>query len=343
MQKKINNIFKEPHPTFELGHSYNYNRDMKTIIKPFKHLQTSERCVIEALWKVSTSIRGIALVLGRSPNTISREIKRCNKKYCAKKAESHAYYQRYRCKRQCMKVAMDAFLNRFVREKLIARWSPEQMSGYLNTMHIQISSKAIYKFVCSRGLDHLLFWGWNKHKRGKKVYRYNQAPDDRTYIDERPTINGYGHYEMDFIVSRKSRWVLLVVVEILSKQTFFTKLPNRKHATVSRALSKIFGSKTIQSITTDNDIAFSHWKQLETMLHTKIYFCHPYHSWEKGLVENTNRWIRCFIHKKRDIGTVTDEELQTIDSFINHRPRKVIGFRSPFEVYYQNKSVLFEG
>lgn len=73
-----------------------------------------------------------------------------------------------------MKVAMDSFLNRFVRDKLKDKWSPKQMSGYLNNVGIKISSKAIYKFVCSRGLEYMLFFGWNKRKTGRKEYRYNQ-------------------------------------------------------------------------------------------------------------------------------------------------------------------------
>lgn len=71
------------------------------------------------------------------------------------------------------------------------------------------------------------------------------------------------------------------------------------------------------------------------MLNTKVYFCHPYHSWEKGLVENTNRWIRCFVSKRRDIGTVTEKELYEIHSFLNDRPREVIGFQFPSVLYYQ--------
>ena len=209
------------------------------------------------------------------------------------------------------------------------------MSGYLGTMNIKVSSKAIYKFVCSRGLEHLLFFGWNNRKSGRKVYRYNQIKDDRKYIDTRPEIKQYGHYEMDFIVSRKSKWVLLVVVEMLSRYTVVKVLPNRKHTTVNRVLSQIFSGKTVHSITTDNDIAFSKWKQLEYHLKTKIYFTNPYCSWEKGLVENTNRWIRCFVNKRRDISTVTEKELFDIHSFLNDRPREVIGFQFPSVVYYE--------
>jgi transposase, IS30 family len=303
--------------------------------KGYRHLSDKERFVIEKLWKIETNIRGIALILDRSPNTISREIRRCKETYEAEKASRHAYLKKYWRKRDCMKVAMDSFLNRFVREKLIEKWSPKQMSGHLANLGIKVSAKAIYKFVCSRGLENLLFWGWNKHKTGRKEYRYNQMKDDRKYIDERPGVNVFGHYEMDFIVSKKSKWVLLVVVEILTKNTIVRILPNRKHATVNRALSEIFLGKTIHSITTDNDIAFSDWKAIEKMLNTEIYFCHPYHSWEKGLVENTNRWIRCFVGKGRDISIVTEKELQAIHSFLNDRPREVIGFQFPSVLYYQ--------
>jgi len=314
---------------------------MKNKKKTFKHLCEKERFLIEALLRVHTSIRGIALILERSPNTISREIKKniVNGIYIGDKAQRKAYYKRYLSKRQCLKVAMDSFLNRFVRDKLKDKWSPKQMSGYLNNVGINISSKAIYKFVCSRGLEYMLFFGWNKRKTGRKEYRYNQKKDNRKYIDERPEIKESGHYEMDFIVSKKSKWVLLVLVEMLSRNTFVVKLPNRKHTTVNRVLSELFKGKTVKSITTDNDIAFSNWIAIEKMLHTKIYFCHPYHSWEKGLVENTNRWIRCFVHKKRDISTVTGKELQDIHSFLNDRPREVIGFQFPSMLYYQNNRV----
>ena len=316
----------------------------KKIKKRYKHLSDKERFVIEKLNRKGVSIRGIALVLDRSPNTISRELKRCKYKYRADKACWHAYIKKYWRKRDCMKVAMDSFLNKFVREKLNQKWSPKQMSGYLRNLGINVSAKAIYKFVCSRGLEHLLFWGWNKHKSGRKQYRYNQLKDDRKYIDERPETIGIGHYEMDFIVSKQSKWVLLVVVEMLTKHTIVRILPNRKHATVNRALSQIFSGKTVHSITTDNDIAFSDWKAIEKLLNTKIYFCHPYHSWEKGLVENTNRWIRCFVGKRRDISTVTEKELLEIHSFLNDRPREVIGFQFPSVLYYQlTRSVLIEG
>lgn len=318
---------------------------MKKQRKRFKHLNANERFVIEKLLGSKVSIRGIALVLDRSPNTISREIGRnsvCGE-YIADKAKHKAWVKRKYSKRQCLKVAMDSFLARFVEEKLESKWSPKQMSGYLEDLGIKVSAKAIYKFICSRGMEYLLFWGWNKKKSGRKKYRYNQPRDDRKYIDERPEIRGFGHYEMDFIVSKQSSWVLLVVVEMKTRYAEVIQLPNRKRSTILGALSRLFSGVTIKSITTDNDIAFACWKDIETLLHTQVYFTHPYHSWEKGLVENTNRWVRCFVHKKRDISTVTQEEMYQIHSFLNDRPRAVTGFRFPSELYYKLTSVLFEG
>ncbi|OHB25715.1 MAG: hypothetical protein A2542_01875 [Parcubacteria group bacterium RIFOXYD2_FULL_52_8] len=315
--------------------------------KKYKHLSFEERRAIEVLYQTGSIIRSIAKFLSRSPNTIAREIKKNTVKgeYTAEKAKLKNLQRRWRAKSQCMKVAMDSFLARFVKEKLEAKWSPKQISGHLEReLNIKCSAKAIYKFAESRGLDHLLFWGWNDHKGGRKRGHWKTAHDGRHFIDERPPLTGVGHLEVDFIVSRDSAWVLLVVVDRLTKKSWVRKLPNRKRDTIRAAFSRLFRGVTVESITTDNDIAFTCWRELETLLHTRIYFTHPYHSWEKGLVENTNRWIRCFVPKRRDIESVTEEELDTIHTFLNLRPRECIGFRAPSE-YYESLTapVLLQG
>ena len=307
-------------------------------MKTFKHLCFEERFVIEKLLQAGTRIREIARFLGRSPNTVSREIRKnmVLGVYLAKKADHKAYFRRWRSKRQCLKVAMDRFLQHFVDEKLRKKWSPQQISGYLEReLGISCSEKAIYKFARRRCYDRYLFWGWNKRKGGRKQYAYDTPRDGRTYIDERPVLDGAGHLEMDFIVSKLSPWVLLVVVDRQTKKTWVRRLPNRKRGTIRAALSEMLKDVIVRSITTDNDIAFTCWKELESLLNTRLYFTHPYHSWEKGLVENTNRWIRCFVPKRRDIASVTDAEMDDIHAYINDRPRAVIDFAIP-SLYYQN-------
>lgn len=314
--------------------------------RKFNQLSFEERFVIERLLKAAVAIREIARFLSRSPNTISREISRNSVKgeYQAKKANHRSYLKRWRSKRQCLKVSLDRFLCRFVERKLREKWSPEQISGYLKAeLGINCSPKAIRKFVDSRGLDHLLFWGWNCQKSGRKRYTYQTAKDGRKYIEERPDLSGLGHFELDFVVSKQSAWCFLVAVDRLTRYTLINRLGNRKRDTVRTALSELFGNIEVKSITTDNDIAFVNWRELEVLLKTPIYFTHPYHSWEKGLVENTNRWIRCFVPKRRDIGSVTEKEMQEILSFLNNRPRAVIGFQRPISYHYQLTSVLFEG
>jgi IS30 family transposase len=293
-------------------------------------------------------VRQIAEVLGRSPNTISREITKnsVNGVYEVEKATQKVSQRRWRAKKQCLKVALDPFLCQFIVERLAKpyRWSPKQISGYLKKeIGVICSAKSIYKFAESRGLEHLLFWGWNNHRGGRKRSHWKHILDGRKYIDVRGIRNGLGHIELDFIVSRDSTWVLLVAVDTVSKRVWVRKLPNIKRDTIRAALSCMFHGVELKSITTDNDIAFTCWRELEVLLQVPIYFTHPYHSWEKGLVENTNRWIRCFVPKRRDIESVTEEEMQEIHTFLNDRPRECIEFRTPTEYYLLLTSVLLEG
>jgi len=312
----------------------------------YHHLSFEERFVIEKLYCAGLAIRRISEFLGRSVNTISREIRRnsVNGIYDAEKAKHKAYSKRWIAKQQCLKVSMNSFLSVFVEEKLKKKWSPKMISGYLKReMNIICSAKAIYKFAESRGLDYLFFWSWNNQKSGRKRNHWKTITDGRIYIDERPERKGIGHIELDFIISKESSWVLLVAVDYITKRTWVIKLPNRKRSTIREALSRIFHGVDLKSITTDNDIAFTCWRELEVLLNVSIYFTHPYHSWEKGLVENTNRWIRCFVPKRRDVGTVTQEELDEIHYFLNDRPRECIEFRRPTEYYSLLSSVLLEG
>lgn len=315
-------------------------------VTKFTHLSKEERFFIGMSYKAGATVRGIADTLHRSPNTISYEVRKNSVKgvYDWKKADHKAYYGRWKSKRTCLKVSMDKFLDRFVREKLVLKWSPKSISGYLKEhMNIIVSAKAIYRYIESRNLEQYLFWSWNKHKTGPKVSKIPQNNDNRKRIDQRPVVSESGHYEVDFIVSKHNSVVLLVVVDILTKYTRMRILPNRKRTTISSAFAEVFNGVSVQSITTDNDIAFQHWSELEIIIQAPIYFCYPYHSWEKGLVENTNRWIRCFVPKKKDIALVTQSEMDNIHAYLNDRPRGCIDYMIPSEYYCEMNSVLIGG
>jgi IS30 family transposase len=330
----------------KINETNNKNKEKNKNKRSFKHLSYEERVTIEYLFNNKESIRYIGLILKRPASTISNEIKRnsVNGIYTADKAKHKARVKRMYSKGTCLKVVMNKFIRDLVDERLKDKWSPREISGYLKNNHnINCSAKAIYTYTDKYCLEHLLFWSWNKRKGGRKYKKNDKLNDNRKYIEERPNIITKYDWEMDFIISRQSKSVLLVLVNRLTKYTLIEKLPNRKHSTIKRVLSTLSNYHSMKTITTDNDIAFNNWKQLEYIIHGNIYFCHPYHSWEKGLVENTNRWIRCFIPKRKDISLATNEDLKQIDAFINHKPRAINNFVSPFMLQFNKESVLFEG
>ena len=320
----------------------------KTSKNTYSHITFGERKHISYLKNIlGKSARFISLEMNRSPNTIAIEIKEGTilGEYYPEIGQKKADFKRRRSKTKLLKILLDGELRKKIEPEIRLGISPGRISGNLKeNENIIISDKSIYKFVHAYNLSHYLcFKGKPKTKQGQ--YNYRKAKEsDKTRIDERPDIsNEYGHYEMDFIVSSKSTYALLVVVEILTRALYVRKIPNRKHEVVLRALQSVFQGKTLLSITTDNDIAFSNWKQIESKLNTKIYFCYPYHSWEKGLVENSNRWIRQFAKKKSDIKLVTEETLLKIDYWFNQYPREIIGFKTTNELVLKHSSVLLVG
>jgi len=310
-----------------------------------KHLEKEERFCIEKLLKRGKSFGEISRTLGRGLSTISEEVNGNGgrDKYDADKADCRAHLKQYWKKKNCNKVAMDNHLSKFVEKKLSLGWSPEVISDRLEIQSglKYASPKSIRKFIQRRpGLERYLFWERNNMKTGKKRKKDSFLNDpDRKWIDTRPymALYGYGHWEMDFIVSKRNSSVLLVLVERYSKKLLMRVLPNRNNDLVNQSIKELLSGYTVCTITTDNDIAFGKWKKLEAILQAEIYFCHPYHSWEKGLVENTNRWIRQFIPKKTNLQLISKENLQAIEDWFNHTPRQCLSGRTPYEVMFEKE------
>lgn len=299
--------------------------------KKYTHFTYDERVHLGYLYnKVNRGMMVlIEQAMNRSHNSISLEVKSglVHGIYEPDVGQYKADLLRKRSKVQLLKLILDGDLRKVVEKDIRKKISPKRISGGLKIVGTVVSAKAIYKFIDEYKLEHFLcFKGKPRVKKGQYIYRKAKELDKRR-IKDRPDIRGiYGHYEMDFIVSSHSTWTLLVVVERLTRKVYVSRIPNRKHDVVRRALKEMLCGKLVLSITTDNDIAFSCWKEIEKDMGTIIYFCEPYHSWEKGLVENTNRWIRLFVKKKSDIAFVTEEMLQNIREWFNDYPREIIGF-----------------
>ncbi len=310
-----------------------------------KHLQKEERFCIEKMLKRYKSFSEIGRTLGRGLSTISEEVNENGgrNEYNAKKANHRANLKQYWKKKNCNKVAMDGHLYKFVEKSLSKGWSPERISSRLEIQSglKYASPKSIRKFVHSRhSLKRFLFWERNNMKSGRKRKKDKFLNDpDRKFIDVRPlnALYEYGHWEADFIVSKWNSFVLLVLVEKYSKKILLAILPNRNNLLVNETIVFLLRNHTVKSLTLDNDIAFLKWKQMEKSLKTEIYFCHPYHSWEKGLVENTNRWIREFVPKKSNLALFKKEYIKWIESWFNHTPRECLNGRTAYEVLAQKE------
>lgn len=303
----------------------------------YGHLSFEERKHLAYLYnrKDRGTLREMGEEMKRSHNTIALEVRAglVEGIYEPEVGDRKAKLLRKRSKTQLLKLIQDGELRKDVEKDIRRKISPQRISGGLKLKGRVLSAKSIYKFIDEYNLESFLCFG-GKERKSNGQYIYRKAKElDKVRIKDRPAIEGvYGHYEMDFIVSSISTYTLLIVVERKNKTVYVKRISNRKHKTVLLALKEIFEDKLVLSITTDNDIAFSKWKIIEKELNTKIYFCEPYHSWEKGLVENTNRWIRLFVKKKSDIKEVTEEKLQIIHNWFNDYPREIIGFRTSNEL-----------
>lgn len=314
--------------------------------KKYHHIETTERQQIDQYLKDGRSHRSIARLIGRSRNTISYEVKEnsvCGR-YDWKKADRKAKNTRKASKHQGMKVVFGPGLRSFVTAKLREDWSPEEISGrikYVEKSLPYISPKGIYRFIYSaygRQVERFLRYG-PKGKRKKKGYEKVSKLKDRVFIDKRPKSiekrRHFGDWEGDFIVSgKKGKGVLLVLVERKSRYVVIRKLMVKTCNEVNLMIAEILGGIVLfSSLTLDNDIVFRKHKVLSGTLGRPVYFTHPYHSWEKGTVENMNKWIRQYVKKGSNISKYSDQYIQFVEDRLNDRPRKCLKFRTPREIF----------
>jgi transposase, IS30 family len=319
--------------------------------KKYTHIKKAERSEIAILLKKGYGVRDIAQALHRGIGTISDEIHRNRVKgiYDPVKADHKAYVKRKYSKYQGMKVVQNRELWNYVEDKLKQDWSPEEIAGRIKHIdtHIPYASyQAMYTFVYSvygRRLERCLRYKGRK-KRGVPRQKVGQL-ENRIFIEKRPNIvaqrKRFGDWEGDFIVSGKSgTGVLLVLHERKARYTIIRKIMAKSPALVNWYLQEMFSVVVcFNSLTLDNDIVFRKHEELSLLLGKPVYFCHPYHSWEKGSVENTNKLIRQYIPKGSDISQYTDKEVQDIENKLNHRPRKCLDYHTPLEVMMKNKQL----
>lgn len=330
--------------------------------RPFNHLIYRKRLSLEAYLKVNMPVKQIAEELGVHVSTVYREIKRGayvhrnhdwteEVRYAPELAEQK-YRDNLKDKGPQLKIGKDHALANYLEKRIAdddltvrAVLGEIKRSGL--TFSTSISVNTLYSYI-EKGvflrltLDHLPFEG--RLKKKKREVTPAKLPRG-TSIEKRPIVIGerkeFGHWEMDCLIGKRGAGkVLLVLTERLSRKEIIMIMPNKKAESVVRCLNLLerkFGalfSSIFKSITVDNGPEFADFEGMERSRYgnkqrTKIYYCHPYCSCERGTNERMNREIRRVLPKGSDFRTITPDKVKRIEDWLNNYPRGVLDFDTP--------------
>ena len=314
----------------------------------YTHLSHHERDRLAVLRSQGHSLRYIAHALGRTPGTVSRELRRnappvYTGYYLAHKAHQRAADRARQARRH--RRLKSAGLRRYVARGLHRGWSPELIAGRWTRRHPEraISHEAIYQWVYAEARQYipLLVRAHRQRKpRGySRRHRTLHIPA-RVSIRQRPasvlTRRQVGHWETDTMISRASAVALQVTVERKARYTKLARLPQKRAHVMSVALTRRlshYPPRMRLSLTYDNGAENTEHVRTNQVLGTRSYFCEPFHSWERGTVENTIGLVRRFFPKQTDLALLSKTQIQSVERWLNHRPRKCLDFSTPAEVF----------
>ena len=312
--------------------------------KRYIHLTQDERYQIHAFKKAGFSPAAIALELNRHVSTINREVARNTgfKGYRPKQAHRLAQARLF-TKPKSIKLT-DTLKQQIVAE-IEQDWSPEQIQGrwLAEGRLVTVCPATTYQFIYA---DPALHQRLKPHLRHKKRYKVRTGQSEkrgqirnRVSIDERPEVvdlkERLGDWEADTVIGKGHQGVLVTLTERVSKLELIAVVPSKHADGVTKAIIDLLTPyhSTQQTITFDNGKEFAFHEEISEALKVKAYFAHPYHSWERGLNENHNGLIRQYLPKGMPLDKVTTDEVNEIARKLNQRPRKLLGFKTPEEVY----------
>lgn len=316
----------------------------------YTQLTQEQRYQIHGLKKAGFNQSEIALEVGVNKSTISREIRRNSGHRGYRPAQAQRFAQDRRQAAITKRISDEDWL--LVAALVRFDLSPEQVSGRLYREHaVKISPEWIYQFVYADKAQGGDLWG---HLRGQKPYRKRYATGQdrrgqlkgRTSIEKRPAVverrSRLGDWEGDTIIGGRCQGALISLVERKSSYTLIGKLTRKTAQQTRDAATNLLKplKGLVHTLTLDNGKEFAYHEEIAHNLKAKVYFAHPYSSWERGLNENTNGLIRQYFPKKHDFHSITDDEITETMLRLNHRPRKKLGFKTPYEVFYKTSTML---
>jgi len=333
--------------------------------KSFKHLTVFDRAIIGQKHKEGLSLEQIGKIINRPKSTVFREIKKYKSKelgyYRADVAHAKALEKRE--KRGVRKRLKNNLIKTYVLEKLKLGWSPEQISIRLpiDQKGESISYEAIYQYVYAQifrgghgiiknGCKDLRKYLSRRHARrskkgarkAQKLERLNSLPSIEIRPKEVEKRKVIGHWEDDTIVSKQSLARIKSINERVSGIVFLGKMKNGTSEESTKVVCerlKDIPSPFLKTLTRDRGSENMRWQEIEKDLNMKVYFAHPYCSYERGSNENLNGLVRRFFPKKTDFNKITKEEIKRVEYLLNTRPRKRFGGLTPLEVLFNRTGV----
>lgn len=314
-------------------------------MKGYKQLTEVQRYQIDALKKAGKLQKEMAAIVGVSESAISRELSRNTGKrgYRPKQATIKAQRKRQEAKKAIKMTSATVVL---IEEKLRLDWSPEQVSGWLKLeCSIRISHERIYQHVWSDKMQGGDLYKHLRHSDKKRRKHYGSKDKrgqirNRVSIDERPEIvlqkSRIGDWEIDTVIGKNHQGALVTIVDRVSKFTLIKKVDSKQADIVAAAtitLLKPYVDKTL-TITADNGKEFANHEVIAQELNATVYFAHPYHSWERGVNENTNGLIRQYFTKGSSFENITECHVEQVMNRLNHRPRKTLNYKTPHAVFF---------
>ena len=291
----------------------------------YHHLTIEERSCIRKYYVDGLSYREIARLIGRNVSTVSREIRRnCTHMYDIPTYYPHTAQKKYLLRRSYCHRGMfrSQEVIEYIEEKLKATWSPEQIA--CTPCELKMPSwRTIYRWIYEKYLVS------GKYSKGKSIRKRDKSVYSRKEA---------GHWEADTVVSGqgKSRACWSTLAERKTRFYIAVKMPDRRAETMENAIVSVlsaFPPQLVKTITCDRGAEFANWRRIEERLHCEVYFADPYCAWQKGTNENLNGLLREFYPKGRNLSRVAPATLKRNLALINARPRKVLNFHSPQELW----------
>lgn len=320
---------------------------MQIKINVYKHLNQEQRVEIYSFLREWLSYREIWRRLNISHTTISREVKRNSidrwwwiYQYKPIEAEKRYKERRNKANFKHIKLWRNDKLRKKIEEILMSktkRW-PDEILWRLKLEWFEIvSTTTLYRFIrqykpiLQRGLRYKNKWYRTNKKWNKRKKMYQDVPN----INDRPEIINerwrIGDFEWDTVLSgKKYKWWLATLVDRMSRYYLLKKVGNLKSDTLNMTINAMLEWKIVESVTFDNWVEFSDISQLKR----PCFRADPYSSYQRWTNEKHNWFLRRFIPKWENINNRTDQEIQDIQDTINHKPRKILGYKTPYEVYH---------